>query len=207
MLITIQTRHIVVLGEEDNLSEVVRMFIAVDIEDPSIISKLVRIRDSFVATGAPMKPVEDHNMHITLRFLGNTPLSLLDDLERIVREARPKKVKLHLYGVGAFPTPTRPRVLWVGVREGAEELERIYRVIERGVRRLGFKPEREEFVAHITLARLKGSRNLDRVVKLLNELQDVDVGYITLESVRIKQSILTRSGPIYKTLREIPAEE
>lgn len=189
------------------MSEAVRMFIAVDIEDPVVISRLVKIRDAFIATGAPMKPVEDHNMHITLRFLGNTPLSLLDELEKIIREAQPRKVRLHLQGVGAFPTLARPRVIWVGVREGAEELERIYKAIERGVRRLGFKPEREEFVAHVTLARLKGSRNIDRVVKLLSELQDTEVGYITLESVRIKQSILTRSGPIYKTLREIPAME
>lgn len=183
----------------------IRAFISVDVEDPAVISKLVSIRDAFVATGVPMKPVESHNMHITLRFLGNIPASLVDDIEKVMREAAPRRIKIHLYGVGAFPSPQRPRVLWVGVKEGAEELERIYSALERGLRRLGFSPERESFVAHVTLARLKGSRNISRVVKLLMQMSDVDVGYIELTSIRLKQSILTPHGPIYKTLREVPA--
>jgi len=186
-----------------------RLFIAVDIEDQGLLSRLAGIRDSFVATGAPMKPVETHNMHITLRFLGDTPLSLLDDLEAVVREAAPRRVVLRLRGVGAFPSVERPRVIWVGAEPGpgVEELARVYRVIERGVRRLGWRPEREEFVPHVTLARLKGRRNLDRVVRLLREMADVEVGELVVESIRIKQSILTRSGPIYRTLREVRALE
>ncbi len=189
------------------MSETVRAFIAVDIEDSLVLSRLIRIRDSFVATGAPMKPVEDQNMHITLRFLGNIPLSLADDIERIIRDAKPRRVVIKLKGVGAFPSPSRPRVIWVGVEEGegARELRRLYEEIERGLRRLGFRPEREEFVPHVTLARIKGSRNLDRVIKLLHELADVEVGEIVLESVRLKQSILTPRGPIYRTLREVKA--
>ena len=187
--------------------ERIRAFIAVDIEEPSVVSQLVQIRDAFVATGAPMKPVEDHNMHITLRFLGSIPLSLVDEIERVIAASAPRRVVLKLRGVGAFPRPLRPRVIWVGVSEGAGELERLYREIEKGLRRLGFRPEREQFVPHVTLARLKGSRNLERVVKLLREMEDVEVGEIVLESVRLKQSILTPRGPIYRTLREVRATE
>jgi len=154
-----------------------------------------------------MKPVEDHNMHITLRFLGNIPLSLVDEIERVIAASAPRRVVLRLRGVGAFPSPARPRVIWVGVSEGAGELERLYKEIEKGLRRLGFRPEREQFVPHVTLARLKGSRNLERVVKLLREMEDVEVGEIVLESVRLKQSILTPRGPIYRTLREVKAAE
>ena len=186
--------------------ERVRAFIAVDIEDQAVLSRLTQIRDAFVATGAPMKPVETHNMHITLRFLGDTPLGLLDELEQVIRSAAPRRVVLKLRGVGAFPSPERPRVIWVGAEPGpgVEELQRVYRVIERGVRRLGWRPEREEFVPHVTLARIKGRRNIDRVVKLLHEMSDIEVGEIVVETIRIKQSILTRGGPIYRTLREIP---
>lgn len=189
--------------------ERVRAFIAVDIEEPAMVSRIVSIRDAFVATGAPMKPVEDHNLHITLRFLGDTPLSLMDELERIVREAQPRRVALRLRGVGAFPSIERPRVIWVGVEPGpgADELRRIYGFIERGVRRLGWRPEREDFVPHVTIARLKGRRNIEKVVRLLHEMADVEVGEVYLEAVRIKQSILTRAGPIYRTLREVRAVE
>ncbi len=191
------------------MSERIRAFIAVDIEEPRVVAKLVQIRDAFVATGAPMKPVEDQNMHITIRFLGSTPVALLDEIEAIMRQARPRRVVIKLRGVGAFPSIERPRVIWVGVEPGpgAEELERIYRAVERGVRRLGWSPEREEFIPHVTLARIKGRKNIDRVVKLLRELSDVEVGEVVLESLRLKQSILTRSGPIYRTVREVRAVE
>ncbi len=189
------------------MSERVRAFIAVDIEDPNLVSRLVSIRDAFVATGAPMKPVEDQNMHITIRFLGEIPVTIVDEVYQVMSTVRFQRFRIRLYGVGAFPNTSRPRVIWVGVREGADELARIYREIERGLRRLGFRPEREEFVPHITLARLKGSRNLDRVVKLLNQYAEIDVGEMTVEVIRLKQSILTRSGPIYRTLREVRAVE
>ena len=189
--------------------ERVRAFIAVDIEEPVVLSRLVSIRDAFVATGAPMKPVEEQNMHITIRFLGSTPVSLLDELEAVMREAAPRRVRIVLRGVSAFPSVERPRVIWVGVEPGPgyEELVRIYRVVERGVRRLGWRPEREEFVPHVTLARLKGRRNIERVVRLLHELRDEVVGEVVLESLRLKQSILLRGGPVYKTLREVRAVE
>ncbi|RUM47956.1 MAG: RNA 2',3'-cyclic phosphodiesterase [Hyperthermus sp.] len=186
------------------MGEYLRAFISVDIEDPTVVSRLASIRDSLVATGAPLKPVEDANFHITLRFLGNTPISLIDELAAIISNARPRRVRLMLRGVGAFPSLERPRVIWVGVEEEGE-LQRLYEAIEKGVRRLGWKGEREEFVPHVTIARVKGRRNMDRLVKLLHQFRDVDVGVVFLEHVRIKQSILTRSGPIYRTLREVKA--
>ena len=188
--------------------ERVRAFISIDIEEPSVVQRLVWLRDLFVQTGAPMKPVEDHNLHITLRFLGEIPSSLVEDIHvNVLSRLRFKRFKIRLVGVGAFPSVTRPRVIWVGVTEGSDVLQELCRSIEGGLRRLGFRPEREEFVPHVTLARIKGSRNIDKVVKLLNEYADYEVGEITVESVRLKQSILTPRGPIYRTLREVKASE
>ncbi len=187
--------------------ERIRSFISVDIEDPVIVGRLASIRDAFVATGAPMKPVEDQNLHITIRFLGEIPVTMIDEVYRVLASIEFKRFRVKLVGVGAFPSIARPRVIWVGVREGFDELRRIYEGIEKGLRRLGFRPEREEFVPHVTLARLKGSRNIDRVVKLLREYQDYEFGEIDVGVVRLKQSILTRSGPIYRTLREVYAKD
>ena len=187
--------------------ERIRSFISVDIEDPVIVGRLASIRDAFVATGAPMKPVEDPNLHVTIRFLGEIPVTMIDEVYRVLASIEFKRFRVKLVGVGAFPSIARPRVIWVGVREGFDELRRIYEGIEKGLRRLGFRPEREEFVPHVTLARLKGSRNIDRVVKLLREYQDYEFGEIDVGVVRLKQSILTRSGPIYRTLREVYAKD
>ncbi|AEM38001.1 2'-5' RNA ligase [Pyrolobus fumarii 1A] len=186
----------------------IRAFIAVDIDDPQVVSRLVQIRDLFVNTGTPMKPVEDYNMHITLRFLGEIPSTLIEDIyANVLSKLRFRRFRIRLVGVGAFPSITRPRVIWVGVREGSDELQRLYREIESGLRRMGFRPEREEFVPHVTLARIKGSRNIERVVKLLQEYADVELGEFEVRVVRLKQSILTPRGPIYKTLKEVTAVE
>ena len=188
--------------------ERIRAFIAIDIEEPSIVQRLVWLRDLFVQTGAPMKPVEDQNLHLTLRFLGEIPSGMVEDIYmNVLSRLQFKRFKMRLVGVGAFPSPTRPRVIWVGVREGSDVLQQLYREIESGLRRLGFRPEREEFVPHITLARIKGSRNIDKVVKLLNEYADYEIGEVVVENVRLKQSILTPRGPIYRTLREVRARE
>lgn len=181
----------------------VRVFIAVDIEDPGVLGRLERIRDTIVSTGVPMKPVETENMHITIRFIGEIPESRVED---IVREAlepiEMPEFRVKLTGLGGFPNPYRPRVVWVGVSEGARELGEIYRVVEAGVRRAGFKPERTEFHPHVTLARIKGTRNLEKLVKIMISYRDVDFGEMTVSSVRLKKSTLTKKGPIYETLYE-----
>jgi 2'-5' RNA ligase len=183
--------------------DMLRVFIAVDIENPLIISRLERIKDSIIATGVPMKPVETQNMHITLRFIGEVPLAIVEEVKNILTSFKFSKFRIVLQGVGAFPTITRPRVIWVGVREGGEELKKIRDEIEKSLRALGVKPERQEFHPHVTLARIKGSRNIHSLVRLLAELSDVEVGEMIVSSIRLKKSTLTRSGPIYETLLEV----
>ncbi len=181
-----------------------RVFIAVDIEDPLLLSRIERIKDSVVSTGVPMKPVETENLHITLRFIGEVPVGVVEEIKREVLQGLAfRSFTVRLVGLGAFPSPMRPRVVWIGVREGVEELRALRDEIERGLRRLGVRPDDKEFHPHLTLARIKGSRNLQALVKLINEMQDYEVGSFTVTSVRLKKSTLTRRGPIYETLMEV----
>ncbi len=183
--------------------ERVRAFIAVDIEG-EMAAKLGRLAESLRTTGADVKIVEVENFHITLRFLGNVPVDMLDELEKVMKKAveSSKPHKIRLKGVGAFPNENRPRVVWVGV-EGDEELRKMAEVIERELRKLGFKPDSKGFKAHVTLARVKGPRGREALVKWINDMKDVDLGEIEVKSIRLKKSTLTPKGPIYDTLREV----
>ncbi len=184
--------------------ERLRVFIAVDIEDPLVLSRLERMKDALIATGVPMKPVETQNIHLTLRFIGEVPRGTVDEIIReVLSGIRASKFTMRLRGLGAFPSPSRPRVVWVGVSEGADELARIHSAIEEGLRRIGVPPAREKFVPHVTLARIRGSRNIHTLVRLLEEYQDYDFGEVRVESIRLKKSTLTRRGPIYETLWEV----
>jgi len=187
--------------------EVIRAFIAVDIDDPSVSKNIVSLRDALVATGADLKPVEEENLHITIRFLGNIPVTMVDDIYNIMKSVKFKPFKIHVKGVGCFPNISRPRVIWVGVEKGYEELKRIHDEIEKGLKALGFKPEREEFVAHITVARVRSGRKREALIKVIENFKEFDAGEMVVRYVRLKQSILTPGGPIYKTLREVKAEE
>ena len=182
-----------------------RIFIAVDIENPLLVSRIERIKEAVVATGVPMKPVETQNLHITLRFIGEVPGSTAQEVAEILRSLRFQRFRIVLRGLGAFPSPSRPRVVWIGVAEGAEELRALRDEIEEGLRRLGVRPERQEFHPHLTLARIKGHRNMQRLVALINEYSDYEIGEMIVDSVRLKKSTLTRRGPIYETLAEVRA--
>ena len=185
-----------------------RVFIAVDIDDPMLVSRLERLIDSLRATGVPMKPVEPENLHITLRFIGEVPEGLVEEIKReVIGRLEFDPFDLELKGLGAFPGPYRPRVVWVGVGEGSEGLRRLHDLVEEGLRRLGVPPERgaKEYVPHLTLARIKGSRNIQALTKLILEHGDYPVGRMRVTSVRLKKSTLTRRGPIYETLAEARA--
>ena len=186
-------------------AESLRIFIAVDIEDPLIVSRVERVKEAVIATGVPMKPVETENLHITLRFIGEVPRSTAEEVAGVLSRLSFKPFKIMLKGLGAFPGPYRPRVVWIGVAEGAEQLRSLRDHIEAGLREIGITPERQQFHPHLTLARIKGSRNINSLIKLLNEMADVEIGQVTVNSVRLKRSILTRRGPIYETLMEVKA--
>ena len=184
--------------------DVLRVFIAVDIEDPLVVSRLERVKEAVVSTGVPVKTVETENLHLTIRFIGEVGRGLVEDIKReVLGRLSFEPFDMELVGLGAFPSPTRPRVVWVGVGRGGDELRRIRDEVERGLRRLGVRPESQEFHPHVTLARVKGQRNIQALVKLIQEYSGFEFGVVRVERVRLKRSILTSRGPIYETLAEV----
>jgi len=186
-------------------AEVLRIFIAVDIEDPVVVSRVERVKEAVIATGVPMKPVETENLHITIRFIGEVPRSVAEDVAEILRGVRFRPFTLRLKSLGAFPGPYRPRVVWIGVEQGADELRAIRDQIEEGLRGLGIRPDRQSFQPHLTLARVRGSRGIQGLTRLILQMQDAELGELVVDRIRLKRSILTRHGPIYETLEEVRA--
>jgi 2'-5' RNA ligase len=182
------------------MSELIRTFIAVEIENRDVLRKLIEIRDQLVASGADIKPVEDENIHLTIRFIGEIPAGLVKTLCNEINGVKYQVFQMHVKGVGVFPNISRPRVLWAGVAEGADKLVELAKILETIVRRLGVPPEREEFVPHITIARVRGSRNMDKLVKLVINLADMDFGYSNVTGIHVKKSVLTPRGPVYSNL-------
>ncbi len=181
-----------------------RCFICFDIEDEGVLDRLVEAQRIILRSGVRMKPVERKNLHITLRFLGEVPPPVVEAVESEMARVSFEAFEAHIRGVGAFPRPSSPRVIWAGIAEGGERLRAVYEELEGRLRKLGFRPEGREYHPHVTLIRVKGPRN-PRLLKALMELSDYEFGTVRCDSLRLKKSTLTPRGPIYETLFEVRA--
>jgi 2'-5' RNA ligase len=181
----------------------VRCFVAVDIEDSELLEAFEKAQAVFKSTGADLKSVETGNMHITLRFLGDVPDGEVEGVGDVIRRLEFEPFSLDVNGVGVFPSLSRPSVVWAGLEgERLPEMLRIYTELEKGLKRLGFEPERRGFEPHLTLCRVRSGRNREQLAETVRELADEHFGELEVRHVRLKKSVLTSRGPIYSTLAE-----
>jgi len=104
--------------------------------------------------------------------------------------------------LGAFPDLIHPRVLWVGAR-GNDVLTSLQRNIEVTCSRFGFPIETRGFHPHITLGRVKGSRNLARLTAKVKSITFVPSETACFE-VLLMKSDLQPTGSVYTTLKSFP---
>ncbi len=179
-----------------------RLFIAVEIEDSNVLSKVISLKNellSCVRDVRSIKPVEDENIHLTIRFLGEVSEALIPSIKSCLRKCEEvSSFRIVLRGVGAFPSTSRPRVVWVGVSEGVNELKLLRKLLDKCLNTI-VRPERQEFVPHITIARIK-SRGYDPrcLSNFFQTYTDVELGTTSVTMVKLKQSILRPQGPVYR---------
>jgi len=176
-----------------------RVFVAVDISD-EVRQRVLRIQRELAMTGADLKLVEPENLHFTLRFMGEIPKPSVDAAIRELSRLSAQRFRIRISGMGAFPDPARPRVVWLGVTEGRDRMVELARAVEELVGRYAAHREDREFTPHLTLARVKGPSNLDRLAEFIKRMSGVDVGEMEVREVKLKQSTLTPRGPIYRDL-------
>ncbi|QLH09820.1 RNA 2',3'-cyclic phosphodiesterase [Candidatus Nitrosotenuis sp. DW1] len=176
-----------------------RTFVAVEITDQNILN-LIKNLQSDLRIDA--KPVESQNMHFTLLFLGEISDDMAQRVQNELKTIQFDSFDISFEGVGAFPKPKFPRVVWIGVKDGAEELVELAKTVEKKLAPLGFKSDKE-FKPHITVLRIKNKIGdiTDELVKYSNE----KFGSQKISEIKFKKSILTPSGPIYSDLQEIKA--
>jgi len=183
--------------------EMVRCFVAFDIDNEAVRSRLTEMQALLIKTGADLKVVEPENIHMTLRFLGDVRLDSVEKIFEAMKKAlfSPFDVKIH--GVGAFPDVRYPRVVWAGITQGANDLRSISSQFEPHLHALGFAPDPKGFSPHLTIARVRSGRNKVELAKFVTENVDFEFGVVRAASLRLKKSVLTPRGPIYSTLKEV----
>ena len=181
-------------------SNQIRSFVSIDIDDPQIQSRVESVTSSLVGLGADIKPVERENVHITIKFLGNVNTSRIEQVKTVLGNIRFQPFSLEVKGTGAFPNMNRINVIWIGLGQGWTSVERIYEQSEQLLSEIGIVKESRGFSPHVTIARVKSSRRRDDIAKFLENLADQDFGVLEVKTVRLKESVLSPSGPKYSTL-------
>ena len=151
-------------------------------------------------TGADLKLVNPENLHFTLHFLGNVEPERITQLGTMLDEMEADAFKIHIVGLGVF-RPSRPRIIWVSVTTGSEELIRLQQMLGNNLRQHQFPIERRQYSPHLTIARVRSGRSRTELMNLVNQQSDYDFGWITAKNIKLKQSTLTPKGPIYKDLK------
>lgn len=182
----------------------IRCFVAVDVEEPSVVSKVAELQEQLKATGASLKLVELENLHLTLRFIGEVPPEVVDRIKLALEGVDFKPFVVRFTGLGAFPDKRRPRVVWVGVQEGVREMTELSARVNAVLSRLKLPKPEEEFTPHLTIARVKGG--IGGLPRLLQEASSVELGSMLVDKFRLKKSTLTLRGPIYQTIYEKAAK-
>jgi RNA 2',3'-cyclic 3'-phosphodiesterase len=175
-----------------------RLFVAVPVTEPAreqILKLLGRLRSA----SWPVRWVHDEGLHMTLKFFGEVGPERLDVIAEALRFAATDagSLALQLGELGAFPSRSRPRVLWVGV-DAPPALELLQDRIERGCEAIGFPPEGAPFQPHITLGRVREGQRLPP-----GGLDDHANGFEMVpfvgQELVLYESVLTTGGPRYES--------
>lgn len=151
--------------------------------------------------------VPDENLHYTLQFLGDLTDQEVADVCRLVGRVceRLEPFTLTARGAGAFPSVQRPHTLWIGARQGGEELIDIVEALEAELQGLGFRGENRRYVPHLTIGKAGRSRGAAaELTALLEELSDYEAGRMSVGEVVVYASELLPGGPEYHVLARCP---
>ena len=199
-------------GQRTDPNEPLRTFIAVEL-DHSLRSALAHIQDGFKRQMPPgsVRWVEPEGIHLTLKFLGETPRQRVAAIETALRVACAgfTPFEFSVEGRGCFPNTRRPRVVWVAVRDKGQMLARLQAAVEREVAPLGWPTEERGFSPHLTLGRVgRGVNSRDEMaVGQAVEASVVElIGRQHVTEVSLMQSELHPGGAVYTRLLSVPLE-
>src|SRR5947207_1772995 len=175
-----------------------RCFVAIALP-PAVRNLVVQVQEALRRADADVKWVEEENLHLSMKFLGDVDEDPLARLKGIlsVEALRWPGMNLEYGGVGAFPDHGPPRVVWAGCAGDVEKLAALAGAIERSAEQVGVERERRPFVAHLTIGRVRSERNLKRLASAIENQRHVPLGKDDVREFVLYQSTLTPNGPMY----------
>ncbi len=189
-----------------------RSFIAIEI--PAEIQNAIAESTASLRSALPkplMRWVTTHNLHLTLKFLGDVAPANLEQLaENLKKEsASHAPFSMTAQGLGAFPSTRRPRVVWIGL-EAPPGLTSLQHGMEAVAAQMGYAMEERPFSPHLTIGRSGGGLSGSEMQKIRLALESTQVGTlgnVPVKAVHIFKSDLQPGGAVYTGLYSLPLQE
>lgn len=178
-----------------------RTFVAIEISNQDVLNSITKIHTEVKIKA---KPVSIKNIHFTIQFLGEISDKMSQKIQNELKSIIFEPFEVSILGMGAFPKPSSPRVIWVGTdEEGGKKLSKLALEISRKLSNLGFQNDKP-FKPHATIFRVK-----NKIGNISNELEHYSsykFGIQKVFEIKFKKSVLTSDGPMYSDLQVVQAK-
>ncbi len=181
-----------------------RLFLAIDIPF-ELKDRVVAAREQLAEGVQGVKWVEDQNLHLTIKFLGEVRENQVTDVVEVTQKTLRScpKFRLEIGDPGFFPNARNPRVIWLAIKGETEVAGRVARALDDSLMPLGFEADKRRRL-HLTLGRFRS----DVSCKVLVENSQNFKGFagkleFEVNQVVLYHSTLTRNGPIYSIVEKI----
>jgi RNA 2',3'-cyclic 3'-phosphodiesterase len=185
----------------------VRCFVAIELtaELRNVVARLqAAVREA--AGSVDVRWTDRDGWHLTVKFLGqvrdDAVPAVSEALARVAAGSAP--MSLATGALGAFPSPRRARVVWLGLSAGADDVARLAAATDAALAPLGFAPEARPYHAHVTLGRVRAPTGLHRLARALDEVSPGAPASWTAEAVVLFQSHTRPTGAVYTPVARLP---
>jgi len=178
-----------------------RTFVAIEVNNNNVLDSIQQVQSKL---NIKAKPVELHNMHFTVQFLGEISEEMLRKISNVLNGIEFSTFSVTFASIGAFPKPNSPRVIWVGVNDGVNKLEKLAETIRSKLSDVGFSPDKK-FKPHVTIFRVKN--RIEDLPTKLEKFSSYSFGKQEISEIKLKKSELTPNGPIYTDLLVVKGKQ
>lgn len=181
----------------------IRSFLSIS-ASPQLRNRAASLIEDLQSIPSGVKWEHPEKLHLTLKFFGSVEESLLKDFGETLkpRVSGLESFTLTYSGLGAFPSLDHPRIFWIGA-EPSDDLLRLVSVIEEVSTSFGLPSEERRFHAHITIGRVKGTRNLNRLTAMVKSVT-LQPTVARCSEICIMKSVLHPTGSQYAVVQSIP---
>ena len=178
-----------------------RTFVAIEVNNKDVLNSIHKIQTEL---NIKAKPVELHNMHFTVQFLGEVSEETIGKISDALNSIEFSAFSISFASIGVFPKPNFPRVIWIGTNDGVNELEELAEMIRSKLSDIGFSPDKK-FKQHVTIFRVKNK--IEDLPSKLEKFSSCSFGKQLISEIKLKKSELTYQGPIYTDLLVVKGKQ